>query len=207
MIDRMLSRLEDFSQVNSLVDTMASPDKSASRIAKKKSSVIDVQLERNTAYQEGYAAAKGDQEDWESKIAVLQEAHLSEISDLRAKFEAYTGEMISIALKDVVKSLSNSLEREVVRILMTVLEVGLARKSAVELAKCVTDFLKKGECDWITVHGSKSLHKLIKKHLGEYSSMVRYKVSDEMELSTEISHCLITTRLESWATDVKKILE
>ncbi|WP_200879462.1 hypothetical protein [Candidatus Liberibacter solanacearum] len=198
-MDAILSRRsEDFGRVNSLSDVAALADET--NYAK------DIQKERDKAYQEGYAAAICDRElYWRSKNECLQQSHDNEIADLRELFESCTSEAISKAIRDSVKCLSNSLEYEVMRILESVLEIGISRKAAIEFSEIIIDFLKKGDCGHIKIQAPKNFHSLIEECLGEYSSMVCYEDSEKVEFSSKICGGVITTRLESWFSDVKKI--
>ncbi|MBY7649300.1 MAG: hypothetical protein C4617_02100 [Candidatus Liberibacter europaeus] len=209
MMETMLSRLEDFSQANSFSNDIIPSDKiTTSTPDIQIDSMPDIKLERDKSYQEGYEAAIADQElYWKSEINSLQISHRNEIVDLRESFAEHTSEYISVTMKDSVKLLLDSLEHEVGRALGSILDIGISRKAAIELGKFISDVLKKGECGVITIHGPKNLHPLIQQRLAEYSSMVRYEDTDQIEFSTQISGSVITTRLESWSSDIKKILE
>ncbi len=122
---------------------------------------------------------------------------------MRELFESSTRKAIAIAVRDSFKCFSDSLECEVIRILKSVLDIGLSRKAAIEFAAVVVDFLKKGDCGKIVIHGPKNLHSLIEECLGEYSSAVCYENADTVEFSTKIFGSVIKTRLESWLSDLK----
>ncbi|MBL0848510.1 MAG: hypothetical protein EU981_00155 [Candidatus Liberibacter ctenarytainae] len=209
MNDIMLSHLEDFSRGNLSSNSIVSPDEKISTTDTDIDSIaIDIQIERDKAYQQGYADSAREQEDrWKSHIESLQTVHCNEIADNRKKFESCTSDFISAAIKDSIKLLSDSFEHELIRILAPFLEVEISRNAARALAACIVDVFKKGECGTIKIHGPKNLHAFIEQYLGEYSPMVLCEDSNQIDFSTEISGGIVSTRLESWLSDVKKLLE
>ncbi|AGA64944.1 hypothetical protein B488_09520 [Liberibacter crescens BT-1] len=206
----MLSRyLKDFSQVNMpVVDTSNVSEQCCSDMIPVLS-FSEVKAEKEKAYAEGYAQASRElKEYWESKNADIQKMHLNEISCLRELLERRAGEKISVGLKEIIQSLRDFLETKVFKALVPVLEEGLARKAAFEMAEFVLETLKHGECGAIIIHGSEKTYSIIERELEEYSNMVRHIVSDsdQVSLSVEISGHVIVSRIDSWAAEIKKIL-
>ncbi|AKK20371.1 hypothetical protein G293_03725 [Candidatus Liberibacter africanus PTSAPSY] len=207
-MDSILSRLEDFSRVSSLSDIVVPEDQTVSTVGVKFDSLADFQKEQDKAYQEGYKKAICDRElYWKSKNNLMQQYHDNKMADLRELFESCTTEAISIAVRDSFKCFSDSLEIEVAQVLKSILDISFSRKAAIEFSRVIIDLLKKGDCGKIVVHCPNSFHSLIEELLGEYSPMVCYEDSDTVEFSSKISGSIITTRLESWSSDVKKHIE
>jgi hypothetical protein len=168
---------------------------------------VDVEAERQQAYDEGYSAATESMTAAHAEaVAELQQKHEAEIEAQREQFEGGLADYLAKALPELSNQISAELADATTRLLMPVIKQELDRKAVEELAEQLKPMLAKEVLEQIRVTGPERLCDLLRVKLEEAGTAIEFIPSEAPDLRVEMGDSLLVTRLSSFAADLERIV-
>lgn len=169
---------------------------------------IDLDAERKTAFDEGYAeASAAAQQAREAEIADERQKHAAEIAELVARHEQESVAMIHTRFHEMTGEIAQGLADRTLQILLPMLGAQLAERAVRDLHELAMQALKDREVAQATVRGDARLIGRLKPLFASDSIEVKYIESDAVDITVEIEDAVLVTRLETWAQALAEVAE
>jgi hypothetical protein len=169
---------------------------------------IDIDAERKTAFDEGYAeASAAAQQAGEAAIAEERQKHAAEIAELVARHEQEAVAMIHTRFHEMTGEIAQGLADRTLQILLPMLGAQLAERAVRDLHELAMQALKDREVAQATVRGDARLIGRLKPLFASDSIDVKYIESAAVDITVEIEDAVLVTRLETWAQALAEVAE
>ena len=168
---------------------------------------VDLQAERQQAYDEGFKAATEQLAAQNAEaLAELQQQHATEMEAQRLEFEGGVADYLATALPELSARISTELADAVVHLLAPVLTEELDRQAVDELAAQLKPALAREVLDQIRVSGPRHLCDMLRDKLEEAGEIIDFQPSESADLRVEMGDTLLVTRLSAFAADLERVL-
>jgi hypothetical protein len=168
---------------------------------------VDVEAERQDAYNEGHrAATEALTAQHADELAALKDQHAAEMEAQREQLEGGIADYLAKALPELAQRVSTELADAAAGIFLPLIKEQVARRAMSDLADEMKPMLAKGILGQMKVSGPDHLCDLLRTQLGEAGDDVEFAHADMADLRVEIGDSLLVTRLSVFAEDVEKVL-
>ena len=154
----------------------------------------------------GDGAALHVAEQHEREIAALKADHFNELAGLQVRHDQEIVALLAERLTGIEANVAAEAERQVVAILQSVLSDTVARQSIAALSQELKDLLARGTIRRVLAHGPKSLYDQLAASMAESEIEIDHVESDAPDLTVEVDHKILVTRLSEWAVSVSECL-
>lgn len=169
---------------------------------------IDLEAERETARQEGHAAAVAEcEERFAGDIAAIAEEHSHELQAMEDRHQNEIMSVIHARFFDMTLAISQSVADQALQVLLPVVEADLARRSVAALGEAVHNAFIEEKAAEVLVRGPAHLFELLKPRLEADGVPCRHIEAETTDIFVEINETVLTTRLSSWAQSLAEVME
>lgn len=170
--------------------------------------VIDVDLERRAAYDEGYQeAVQALESRHRAALETAEIAHQRELAELREIFDRTMAETVSARLQQIAGEIALLVSEETAHVLAPVMDAEVAAHAVRRLAELIRAGILEGAAGMITVKGPAPLFAMLSAALPEDAALLRHVETADTELTAELDGTVLVTRISAWAASLKKVLE
>lgn len=168
--------------------------------------LIDIEALRQTAFDEGKAAAEAElTATCQAALDAAAATHQEEIEKQRVLYETEAAERIAASLRQIAAELAEAISAETAAALAPVMTEVMTAKAITELAALVEASILDGAAGPITVSGPRDLFENLTARLGEKAAALTHVDATDVDLSVTIGESVLVTRMSAWADGLRKV--
>lgn len=167
---------------------------------------IDIEAERQEAYDEGYRDAKASLESQHQEdIETLRQAHEFQLHGLADAHESETVWMIHTRFHEMTQAISQSVTEHALQILTPILDEEVCRRAISRLSDLVQELLRESSATMVVIRGPERLYARLKPMLEVDGLQTRFVETDSADISVEVDETVLVTRLANWAQALAEV--
>lgn len=169
---------------------------------------IDVEAERQEAYDDGHADGRRESEEvFAGQLATIADEHAQEIRTIEERHDAEVMRVIHARFFDMTVAISQSVADQTLQALLPVIDADVARRSVAALADAVRKAMTEEKAADVLVRGPTRLFDMLKPKFDERGIACRHVEAETVDIIVEINETVLTTRLQVWAQSLAEVME
>lgn len=169
---------------------------------------VDIEAERQAAYDEGYARARQElEEQFAGQLATLADEHEQEVRGQEERHDSEIMRVIHARFFDMTVAISQSVADQTLQALLPIIDADVARRSVAALADAVRKAMAEEKAADVLVRGPTRLFDMLKPKFDERGIECRHVEAETVDIIVEINETVLTTRLSVWAQSLAEVME